>query len=44
MYSMKELIQAASHGQMNESDQKQAGADSEEGRKDCYFCAVSKSS
>lgn len=32
---MKKLIQAASHGQMNESDQKQVGAESKEGRKDC---------
>lgn len=35
MHSIKKLIQATSHGQMNESDQKQAGAESDEGRKDC---------
>lgn len=40
---MKKLIQADSHGQMNESDQNQVGAESEEGRKDCSICAVSKS-
>lgn len=35
MYSIKKLIQAASHGQMNESDQKQVGAERDEERKGC---------